>query len=101
MLEEATLTSIVLFVIGIFGLLSRKDLLRILISAMILLGGITILAVALSTMQTDPSSSGILQSFILLAWAIEVVEVVVGIALFIRLAKMGKIDLSQMREMRW
>lgn len=100
MLEEAMLTSIVLVVLGIFGILSRRDLLRIIISAMILLGGITILAVALSV-QADPLSSGTLQSFILLAWAIEVVEVVVGIALFIRLAKMGKTDLAQMRELRW
>jgi NADH-quinone oxidoreductase subunit K len=75
----ALLTSLILFSIGIFGVISRRDLLRILISVSIMLGSITLLLVTLAT----TTSASMNYSLILFVWAVEVVEIIIALALFL------------------
>jgi NADH-quinone oxidoreductase subunit K len=75
----ALITSFILFSIGVFGVLSRKDLLRILISVSIMLGSITLLLVTLSTATTASTN----YSLILFVWAVEVAEIILALALFL------------------
>lgn len=85
--------ALVLFAIGIYGVLSRRDLLRLLISVSVILGSITLLLVA----QASSSS----YSFVLFVWAVEVVEIIIALAAFIYLARSGKTDLHALTELKW
>lgn len=85
--------ALVLFSIGIYGVLSRRDLLRLLISVSIILGSITLLLVAQASAQS--------YSFVLFVWVVEVVEIIIALAAFIYLARSGKTDLHKLTELKW
>lgn len=86
----ALLTSFILFSIGIFGVVSRRDILRILISVSIMLGAITLLLVTLATTTTVGQN----YSLVLFVWAVEIMEIIVALAFF--LASKGNTE-----ELRW
>jgi NADH:ubiquinone oxidoreductase subunit K len=99
--QIAGITATVLLFLGIWGVLKARDLLRILLSVMLLLSSATLLAVTLSQIHTDPARVASSQAIVLLAWAIEVIEIVIALALFIGLARKGIKELSRLREYRW
>jgi NADH-quinone oxidoreductase subunit K len=84
------ITSLVLFSIGIYGVLSRKDILRILISVSIMLGSITLL------LASNPSSTN--YGFVLFVWVVEVMEILIALAIFIYLSKK---DIDELQQLRW
>jgi NADH-quinone oxidoreductase subunit K len=90
-MSEAIITSAVLFSIGVAGLLTRRDLLRILISISIMLAAIAVLAVALAVNQT----------FVMFLWVIEVVEIIMALAIFIYLSRNDKKDINSLTELKW
>lgn len=81
--------ALILFAVGIYGVLSRKDLLRILISVSIILGSITLLLAYQGTAQS--------YSLILFIWVVEVVEIITALAIFIYV---GKKELN-LQELKW
>lgn len=86
-------TAILLFAIGVYGILSKRDLLRIVISVAIMLGSITLLAVSLG-------EGALPQSIVLFVWAIEIAEIVIGVAVFLYIARSGR-SLQDLQEMKW
>lgn len=84
------ITALVLFMVGIYGVLSRKDILRILISVSVILGSITLL---LATQATASS-----YSFILFIWVVEVVEIIIALAIFLYL---GKKEITELQQLKW
>lgn len=99
MLEIPLLTSIVLFAIGIGGVLTKRDLLRIVISVSIILGSITLLLVALAT--ANPAAATAHYSFVLFIWAVEVMEIIIALAAFLYLSRNNKTDVNELRQWKW
>jgi NADH:ubiquinone oxidoreductase subunit K len=92
------LTSLALFGIGIGGVLSHRDILRIVISVSILLGSITLLFVALAKTTFTPIPT---YSFVLFVWAVEVTEILLALSIFLYLARSGKEDINKLEELKW
>ncbi|MDD9953344.1 MAG: NADH-quinone oxidoreductase subunit K [Candidatus Woesearchaeota archaeon] len=86
--------AIILFGIGVYGVLARRDILRIIMSVAIMLGSITVLAVALG-------SQLISQSFVLFVWSVEVLEIILGLAIFLYLARHDTKDINKLQELKW
>ena len=100
MIQAILITSIVLFALGVYGVLAKRDLLRIVISVTIILGSITLLAAVLAaTMTTDGAAMA--YSLVLFVWAVEVIEILIGLALFLYLSKKGITDISILEQFRW
>jgi len=116
-IELTVLTSLILFTIGIYGVTTKRDILRILISVSIILGSITLLLVTLTKVETGQeiaigvtsntisnvvtNAIGANYSFVLFVWAVEVVEIVVALAIFLYLARSGKTDMNELQELKW
>lgn len=97
----ASATAAGLFALGIWGVIKARDVLRALISVTLLLSSITLLAVTLARAHADPTVAAGAHVIVLLAWAVEVVEIAVAVALFIALSRKGIIELSRLREGKW
>ena len=97
----AIATASALFALGVWGVLKARDVLRAVISVTLLLSSITLLAVTLARAHTDPTVAAGAHAIVLLAWAVEVVEIAVALALFIALSRKGIIEFSRLREGRW
>jgi len=86
------------FAIGVFGLLTQKSALRILISIELVLNSANINFVAFANHhgQTD----GLV--FAMFVIALAAAEAAVGLAIFIHLFRhLGTVDVSRPKEMRW
>jgi NADH-quinone oxidoreductase subunit K len=92
---SAFVISLMLFTLGIAGVLLRRDLPRILISVSIILASITLLLVALA--NGNYSS----YSFVLFVWIVEVVEILIALAIFVFIARSGKHDINALQELKW
>jgi NADH-quinone oxidoreductase subunit K len=88
------IASMVLFSIGIYGVLSKRDILRITISVSVILGSITLLLASLAQNSGN-------YSFILFIWAVEVMEILVALAVFLYLARSEKKDINDLQQLRW
>ena len=97
----AAITAAGLFALGVWGVIRARDVLRVLIAVMLLLSSVTLLTVTLSRAHADPSVAAGAHAIVLLAWAVEVIEIVIALALFIALSRRGLIELSRLREGKW
>ena len=100
-LQAMLITGIVLFAVGVYGVLAKRDMLRILMSVAIMLGSITIIAVVLAQTQETTTAVAMGQSFVLFTWIIEVMEILFALALFIYLVRSGHADVSTLRRLKW
>ena len=82
--------AIIAFCLGVYGILTRRDVIRLLFSASLMVSGVTLLAV----MRGNPT-------IVLFAWIVEVVEVILAIALTIYLSRKGISDVTGLRGFRW
>lgn len=86
------------FSIGVFGLLTQKSALRILISIELVLNAANINFVAFA--HHHGQADGLV--FALFVIALAAAEAAVGLAIFIHLFRhLGTVDVSRPREMRW
>jgi NADH-quinone oxidoreductase subunit K len=87
-----------LFSIGVFGLLTQKSALRILIGIELVLNSANINFVAFANHYGD--TNGLVYALFVIALA--AAEAAVGLAIFIHVFRtIGTIDVSRPREMRW
>jgi len=94
---ELTLSA-ALFVIGLYGILVRKNAVIVLMSIEIVLNAAIMNFVAFSSYSNNADG----QVFALLAIAIAAGEAAVGLAIFLTLYKShGTIELDKIRIMRW
>jgi NADH-quinone oxidoreductase subunit K len=94
----ALIASVVLFGLGAAGALTRKDLLRVLLSVSIMLGGVTLLLVALAT---TPAAAAQQHVLVLFAWAVEIAEILIAITLFVNASRIGAPHLADLRNLKW
>ncbi len=87
-----------IFSIGLFGLLTQKSALRILISIELVLNSANINFVAFANHHGD--TDGLVYALFVIALA--AAEAAVGLAIFIHLFRhLGTVDVSKPKEMRW
>jgi NADH:ubiquinone oxidoreductase subunit K len=90
--------SAILFIIGAFGVLTRKNAIVILMSIEIMLNAANINFVAFSVYNNDVTG----QVFALFSIAIAAAEVAVGLAILLNLQKQTKtIDVDEIDNLRW
>lgn len=89
----------VLFCIGLYGALAKKNAIIVLLSIELMLGAVNLNLVAFSKLGINPSLDG--QIFTLFNIAIAAAEVTVGIAILIAyFHNKGTTDLTQMNELK-
>lgn len=87
-----------IFSIGLYGLLTQKSALRILISIELVLNSANINFVAFAAHHGD--TDGLVYALFVIALA--AAEAAVGLAIFIHLFRhLGTVDVSKPKEMRW
>ncbi len=92
--------SAVLFAIGAYGVLTKKNAVRVLMAIEIMMNAAIINLVAFSVYMPFGNITG--QVFALFAIAIAAAEAVIGLAIFILIFRVHKtIDLNELRRMRW
>ena len=90
--------SAVLFTIGLVGIMTQTNAIKILMSVEIMLNSANLNLVAFSSYNNDMSG----QVFVLFSIAIAAAEAVVGFAILMNLYKhMGSIELDKINIMRW
>ncbi len=96
--EYELVLSILLFGIGLFGILTRRNAIIVLMSVEIILNAAILNFVAFSSYSNDPGG----QVFALLAIAVAAGEAAIGLAIFINVyATHGTIQLDKIRFLRW
>jgi len=90
--------SLLMFTVGLYGILTVKGGIRLLISIEILVNSANLNIVAWATMNSD--ASGIL--FVLISIAIAAAEAAVGFAILVALYRQTKdVGLKSLKELRW
>lgn len=92
--------SAVLFAIGAYGVLTKRNAVRVLMAIEIMMNAAIINLVAFSVYMPFGNITG--QVFALFAIAIAAAEAVIGLAIFILIFRVHKtIDLNELRRLRW
>lgn len=97
-LEYELVLAALLFCIGLYGVLARKNGILVLMSIEIILNASVLNFVAFSSYTNDASG----QVFALLAIAVAAAEAAVGLAVFLAIYQThGTIELDKVRFLRW
>ena len=97
-LEWELLLSTALFVVGLYGVLTRRNGIVVLMSVEIMFNAPILNLVAFSSYLGDAAG----QLFALVAIALAAAEAAIGLAIFLVLYKShGTIDLTRVRLLRW
>lgn len=97
-LEYELLLSVVLFVIGFYGILVRKNAIVVLMCIELVLNAAIMNFVAFSSYAGNPSG----QVFALIAIALAATEATIGLAVFLVLYRTHKtIELQEIKILRW
>jgi NADH-quinone oxidoreductase subunit K len=95
--------ALLVFCVGLYGVLTRRDIVAVLAAAEVMLGGATLLFVVLASSYapasgTAPATVG--QATALLLLAVVAAEAAVGLALLVALVRRGKTRMDDIREVR-
>ena len=97
-LEAYLIFSGLLFVIGLYGVLTRTNAIMILMCVEIMLNAANVNFIAFASFHGDVSG----QAFALFSIAIAAAEVAIGLAILLALfQKRGTIELDRIRLLRW
>jgi len=97
-LEYEVLLSVILFVIGFYGILVRKNAIIVLMCVEIALNAAIMNFVAFASYSGNPAG----QIFALIAIAIAAAEAAIGLAIFLVLYRThGSIELHKIKILRW
>ena len=80
---------------GLYGVLTRRDLVAVLASVEVMLGGASLLLVAYAAAGTAPAAG---QGYALFVLAVGAAEAAVGIALLVSLVRRGRSRTDQITE---
>lgn len=89
--------SCALVAIGLYGVLTRRDLVAILASVEVMLGGASLLLVAYSAAGRVAAAG---QGYALIVLAVGAAEAAVGIALLVALIRRGRTRIDEITEVR-
>ncbi|HUH73251.1 MAG TPA: NADH-quinone oxidoreductase subunit NuoK [Chitinophagales bacterium] len=89
--------SAILFVIGVFGVLSRRNAIIIFMSVELMLNAVNLLLVAFSKMHADTSG----QVFVFFSMSVAAAEVAVGLAILVMLFRnMKTVDIEVLSKIK-
>lgn len=96
-IENYIFLSTVMFCIGVFGVLYRRNAIVVLMSIEIMLNAVNLLLVAFSTMHQDASG----QIFVFFSMAVAAAEVAIGLALLVAIYRNIKsIDIDKLKNLK-
>ncbi len=97
-LEHYILLSAVLFIIGIIGALTRRNLVIIFMSVELMLNSVNLLLAAFSVYHND--SAG--QIFVFFIMAVAAAEVAVGLAIIVMIYRnINSVDINDLSKLKW
>jgi len=97
-LEWELVLSALLFCIGLYGVLARKNAIMVLMSLEIVINSALLNFVAFSSYSNDASG----QVFALLGIAVAAADAAVGLAIFLSIYQThGTVDMDRVRFLRW
>ncbi len=97
-LQSYLILSTLLFVIGIIGVLTRKNAIIIFMSVELMLNAANLLLIAFSSYRSDPSG----QVFVFFIMAVAAAEVAVGLAIIVMIYRNTRnTDISFLNKLKW
>jgi NADH-quinone oxidoreductase subunit K len=97
-LQNYVLLATTLFVIGIVGVLTRRNALIIFMSIELMLNAVNLLLIAFSTYKSDPIG----QVFVFFIMAVAAAEVAVGLAIIVMIYRNTRtIDIGFLNKLKW
>jgi NADH-quinone oxidoreductase subunit K len=96
-IENYIFLSVLLFCIGIFGVLYRRNAIIVFMSIEIMLNAVNLLFVAFSTYWQDPKG----EVFVFFSMAVAAAEVAVGLAILVSVFRnIGSVDISNLKNLK-
>jgi NADH-quinone oxidoreductase subunit K len=96
-IENYIFLSVLLFCIGVFGVLFRRNAIIVFMSIEIMLNAVNLLFVAFSTYHQDAQG----QVFVFFSMAVAAAEVAVGLAILVSIFRnLGSIDLDNLKNLK-
>lgn len=89
-----------LFCLGLYGVLTRRELVAVLAAVEVMLGGATFLLVSLAASLKQPAMAVAGESFAVVLLAVVAAEAAVGLALLVALVRRGRASVEEIREVR-
>jgi len=87
-----------LFIIGIIGVLTRRNAIIIFMSVELMLNAVNLLLIAFSTYRSDPNG----QVFVFFIMAVAAAEVAIGLAIIVMLYRnVRSLDVGLMNKIKW
>ncbi len=97
-LQNYVLLATTLFIIGIVGVLTRRNALIIFMSIELMLNAVNLLLIAFSTYKSDPIG----QVFVFFIMAVAAAEVAVGLAIIVMIYRNSRtIDIGFLNKLKW
>ncbi len=97
-LHHYVLFSTALFVIGIVGVLLRRNALIIFMSVELMLNAVNLLFISFSSYRSDPSG----QVFVFFIMAVAAAEVAVGLAIIVMIYRnLRSVDVNVLNRLKW
>ena len=97
-LQNYVLLATTLFVIGILGVLTRRNALIIFMSVELMLNAVNLLLITFSTYKSDPVG----QVFVFFIMAVAAAEVAVGLAIIVMIYRNTRtIDIGFLNKLKW
>lgn len=96
-IESYIYLSVILFCVGVFGILYRRNAIVMFMSIEIMLNSANLLLVAFSTLHQDASG----QVFVFFTMAVAAAEVAVGLAILVSIYRnIGSIDIDNLKNLK-
>jgi len=97
-LENYVLLSLILFCIGVTGILMRRNLIVVFLSIELMLNSVNLMAVSFSAYHNDPAG----QAFVFFIMVVAAAEVAVGLAMLVMIYRNIKtIDINALNRLKW
>ena len=97
-LEYYVFFAAALFVIGIIGVLTRRNAIIIFMSVELMLNAVNLLLIAFSSYRSDPAG----QVFVFFIMAVAAAEVAVGLAIIVMIFRnVRSIDIGVLNKLKW
>jgi NADH-quinone oxidoreductase subunit K len=97
-LENYVILSLILFSIGVIGILMRRNLIVVFLSIELMLNSINLMAAAFSAYHNDPAG----QAFVFFIMVVAAAEVAIGLAMLVMIYRNIKtIDINALNKLKW
>ena len=97
-LEHYVFLCLVLFSIGLTGVLLRRNLINVFLSLELMLNSVNLLAVSFSVYYNDPNG----QAFVFFVMVVAAAEVAVGLAMLVMIYRnVHTVDINALNDLKW